>query len=391
MSSKINFTVKCLLENKLRFILTVLSISVGVVSILIVNSISSFGVTAVSSELDSLGMNGLIVGKGSGSASLSDDELEIISSLDGVAQAAPVTVNTSKVYNRSDGENTATMVWGIDEKAPDVVTFELMYGRLINKGDIKSHSKVCIVDQSLANELYGRENIVGKTVKLLCNSTVEDFSVVGVVKTGKGIMQSLMGNYFPAFLYVPYTSFENSTSFDQIFLKMDGSKSSDEVTAAVETALGTDSGSDKSYSVTDLAGQKSVLDSMLDTVTLILTVIGAIALLVSSISIMNIMLISVNERTKEIGIKKSIGATGGDILLDFLAESIIISVIGTALGILVSAGIIKLASVVFGIDITMKLTVILATLAVSVIIGVVFGIFPAYKASKFRPVEALRR
>lgn len=390
MSSKVSFTVKCLLENKLRFALTVLSISVGVVSILIVNSVSSFGVSAVSSELESLGMNGLIVSKESNSATLSNNEVEALGDLDAILQAAPVTVNTSKVYSNF-GEDTATMIWGIDEKAPDVVTFELMYGRFINKGDIKSHSKVCIVDQSLANEIYGRENIVGKTVKLLCNSTVEDFVVVGVVKTGKGIMQSLMGNYFPSFLYVPYTSFENNPSFDQIFLKIDSSKSSEEVTNIVKTTLNNLSGSDENYSVTDLAGQKSVLDNMLNIVTLILTVIGAIALLVSSISIMNIMLISVNERTKEIGIKKSIGATNSDILFDFLTESVIISIIGTAIGIVVSIGIIKLASLIFSIDIIINIGVIIIALVISVIIGVVFGIFPAYKASRFHPVEALRR
>lgn len=390
MKNKIKFTVKCLMENKLRFILTVLSITVGVVSILIVNSISNYGVRAVSTELNSLGMNGLSLSIASDDVILSENEIEKISGVCGIDKCAPATVNTSVIYGNNSDEETNTVVWGIDERMPEVISFDLMYGRYIDKGDIKSHNKVCIVDQSLADQVFGMENVVGKNIKLLCDFTVEDFEVVGVVKTGRGIMQSLMGNYFPAFLYVPYSAFGNTTFYNQVFLKLDGTRPSDETAKSVETAL-TENGSDGGYVVTDMAGQKSVLDSMLNIVTAVLTVIGAISLLVSSLSIMNIMLISVNERIKEIGIKKSIGATGTDIMLDFLTESFIISAVGAVLGVLITFLLIKAASFVFSIDISLNIAVVIGALCVSVVLGIVFGIFPAYKASKFRPVEALRR
>lgn len=390
MKNKIKFTVKCLMENKLRFILTVLSITVGVVSILIVNSISSYGVQAVSTELNSLGMNGLSLSIASDDVILSENEIEKVSGVCGIDKCAPATVNTSVIYGNNADDETNTVVWGIDERMPEVISFDLMYGRYIDKGDIKSHNRVCIVDQSLADQVFGMENVVGKNIKLLCDCTVEDFEVVGVVKTGRGIMQSLMGNYFPAFLYVPYSAFGNTTFYNQVFLKLDGTRPSDETAKAVETVL-TNKGSAGGYVVTDMAGQKSVLDSMLNIVTAVLTVIGAISLLVSSLSIMNIMLISVNERIKEIGIKKSIGATGTDIMLDFLTESFIISAVGAILGILVTFLLIKAASFVLSIDISLNIIVVVGALCVSVVLGIVFGIFPAYKASKFRPVEALRR
>ncbi|MDE7389895.1 MAG: ABC transporter permease, partial [Lachnospiraceae bacterium] len=220
MSVKLKYTVKCLLENRLRFVLTVLSISVGVVSILIVNTISTFGVSAVSTELESLGMNGLIVHRELSSASLCDDEVEKITAVEGVEKVAPVTVNTSEVYDNFSSTATSSIVWGVDESTPDVISFEILYGRFIDKGDIKANNKVCIIDKSLANELFSRDNVVGKSVKLLCGSSVEEFEVVGVVQTGKGIMQSLMGTYFPAFLYVPYTAFNNSADYDKLFLKI---------------------------------------------------------------------------------------------------------------------------------------------------------------------------
>lgn len=388
MRSRLKFTVKCLFENKLRFMLTIMSISVGVISILIVNSVSAFGVSAVSSELESLGMNGLIVTANREDVPLGDEQLEIIENTEGIEKAAPATVSTSKIYQSTCDEDTSAMIWGIDEKAPDVISFELMYGRFIDKGDIKSHNKVCIVDEALAKQLFGKENVVGKNVNLLCNSSIEEFTVVGVVKTGRNIMQSLMGSYFPAFLYVPYTTFDNNPSYNQIFLKTNGSRSPESIAAALNQNLNP---LKEDYAVTDLASQKNVLDSMLNTVTLILTVIGAISLLVSSISIMNIMLISVNERTKEIGIKKSIGASSFDISLDFLAESVIIAATGAVSGVVLSYIIIKIASVILKISITVQITTIISTIVISMLLGVIFGIFPAYKASKFKPVEALRR
>ncbi len=387
MGSKALFTVKCLLQNRLRFFLTVISIAVGVSSVLIINCVSDFGVSAVSSELDSLGMNGLIVSSDTGSNIISNDDINKIDHLDGVEQVAPVTVSTSKVYS-SSAESIDAMIWGIDERADDVVSFGLLYGRFIDKSDIMSNRKVCMLDQSLAVELFGRENIVGKSIDLLCSSTVESFEVIGVVKTGKSIMQALMGNYFPAFLYTPYTSFGNLTNYNQLFLKMDGSVPSEAVTESVKNELTSNKGK---ITVTDLASQKGILENMLNTVTNILTVIGAVSLLVSGISIMNIMLISVNERTKEIGIKKSIGATRKDIMLDFLMESVIISVTGTIMGITAAIILAKGASVVLKYNFTVGTLSVFYAVIISGTLGIFFGIFPAYKASKFRPVEALRR
>lgn len=381
MFNKLKFTAKCLLENKLRFFLTVLSISVAVASVLLINAVSSFGISAVWAELDSLGMNGLIVTADTGS--ITDSDLDDIGTIGGVTKTAPVTVDASKVFLGSDSTNA--MIWGIDERAQDVVSFDLLYGRFIDKGDIKANRRVCMVDQSLAYELYGTENIVGKSIDLLCNSTVRSFSVVGVVKTGKGIMQSLMGSYFPAFLYAPYTAFRSSPDFNQVFVKTDGVISPEEVSDNVKQSLGSN------VTVTDLASRKGTLESMLNIITAILTVIGAISLFVSGISIMNIMLISVNERTKEIGIKKSIGASNGDILLDFLLESVIIAFMGTAAGILLSLLAAVSASFVLGISLTVPPRSMVTAVVTACVLGVLFGIFPAYKASCFKPVEALRR
>ncbi len=390
MKNKLKFTVKCLLENKLRFVLTVLSITIGVVSILIVNSISSFGVQAVSQELDSLGMSGLNLGIKSDSVILSEIELSEVGKINGVEKCAPANVNTAAVVSPHSDEETTAVIWGIDERMPEVISFDLLYGRFINKQDLKDKSRVCILDESMAEELFGSENIVGRTVQISRNSSPEDFEIIGVVKTGGGIMQSMMGSFFPAFLYIPYSSIDSSPSYNQVFIQLDGTRSSDETAAAVERTLNSDADSEE-YVVTDTAGHKGTLDNMLNIVTGLLTVIGAISLIVSSISIMNIMLISVNERIKEIGIKKSIGATSADILLDFLTESVIISVIGAAFGTLLTCILIKSADLILGIGINVNWKAAAATMFISVTLGIIFGIFPAYKASKFRPVEALRR
>ena len=381
MRSKIKFTVKCLLENRLRFLLTVLSISVAVTSVLLINAVSSFGVKAVWSELDSLGMNGLIVTPGSGR--LTSADVENLVDISGIIRTAPVTVDASKVL--SSGEETNAMVWGIDENAGEVVSFELLCGRFIDKGDVKANSRVCMVDEALAEKLYGSGSAVGKQVDVLCGKTTQSFRIVGVIKTGKGIMQSLMGSYFPAFLYVPYSSVDPFPEFTQVFVKTDGEVSSEQVADSVKRALGS------GVTVTDLAGQKGALENMLGVVRMILTVIGAISLLVSGISIMNIMLISVNERTKEIGIKKSIGASGSDIMLDFLMESVIIAFAGTFSGIVCACALSFAASGLLGAPMSVSLASAVLAVLISALLGMIFGIFPAYKASRYKPVEALRR
>lgn len=380
MFGKLGFTLKCLLENKLRFMLTVSGIAAAVASVLLIRSIGSFGTEAVRSEMDSLGMNGLIVSANSGS--IGDDDIDKMNCVGGVECSAPVTIDAAKVF--AESEDASAMIWGIDEKAADVVSFDLLYGRFINKGDIIAGNRVCIVDQTLAGELYGSENAVGKSVELMFGSGSEYFSVVGVVKTGKGIMQSLMGSYFPAFLYTPYTAVHSSPSFSQVFVKTDGA-SSEEVADSIGRALGTD------IKVTDLASQKGVLTSMLNIITLVLTVIGGISLFVSGIGIMNIMLISVNERTKEIGIKKSIGASDGDIMGDFLLESVVIAGTGTTAGIIIAMLFAVAANIIFGIGITIGISSAAAAVGCAAALGIIFGIFPAYKAAKMKPVEALRR
>ena len=377
----IKFIVKCLCENKLRTFLTSFGICIAVASVLLIGAVGDFGCGAVREELDSLGLNGLILSCDSGS--IDENEIGKISEVGGIEQCAPVTIDTSRVFSNDD--DVSAVVWGIDENAEEVVSFELLCGRFINKGDIKSNGRVCMIDQTLALELFGSENAVGRTVELLQNSAVQSFEVVGVVKTGKGIMQSLMGSCFPAFLYAPYSSFRSEPDFNQAFLKTDGEVPSDELKTSLVRTLG------KDVTVTDLASRRSVLRSMMATVTLILTLIGAISLFVSGISIMNIMLISVSERTKEIGIKKAIGASNSDILLDFLLESVIISLTGTLAGTAAALIISFSASAMLGISVTVSSLSVFRALLTAVSLGALFGIFPAYKAASFRPVEALRR
>ena len=387
MSGKLNFTIKCLLGNKLRFILTVVSISVGVTSVLTVNSVSNFGAMTVSEELDSLGMNGLIVSPDNEKTHLNTEETEILSSIEGITVTAPVTVNTTKVS--ADTNNSTALVWGIDEKVRDVVDFDLVYGRFIEKSDTIKKHKVCILEESLASELFGVDNAVGRKVNIMCSFHKEEFEVIGIVKTGKGIMQSVMGNCFPSFLYMPYTVISDSPDFNQVFLKIRSDTDTSLLIERINNRLNSDSFGE--YSVKDLAGQKKTFESMLSNITNVLTVIGAISLLVAGISIMNIMLISVNERVKEIGIKKSIGASSFDILLDFLSESVIISVIGTISGIISAVIIIKIGAMIYNIDIHITAVSVCISILLSVLFGTAFGIIPAYKASKYRPVDALRR
>ncbi len=379
MKGKFRLTVKCLLQNKLRFILTIISITIAVSSVLLISSVSSFGASALWAELDSLGMNGLIVS--AGGTAISERDIEKTAQLLGVEGAAPVTVAAGKVFYEADKANV--MTWGIDDRTNDVVSFELVSGRTINRNDVLSSNHVCMIDRTLAESLSSGSDILGKTIEVISDGGENDFTVVGVVKTGQGIMQSLMGSYFPAFLYAPYTAFDSDPDFTQVFIKTDGMTSSSSVRENVIRTMG-------DVTVADMAGSKGTLESMLGTITAVFTAIGCISLIVSGLSIMNIMLISVSERTREIGIKLSVGAGSGDIMLDFLCESVIISLTGAVLAILLSAAVAAAVRIVWGIGLTLTFTSIIISILASMLIGIVFGIFPAYKASHLKPVEALR-
>lgn len=385
---------RSLFRNIERTFLTLLGISIGVASVITIVYIGQSGAYAISGELDGLGMSGVAVGLSdySGQNILSDKELSIIQSQPCVESAAPLIFETNTATVRNTTQNV--YLWGIDYNAKDVISLSLTKGRFFNKNDVRSNAKVCMVDESFINSFnFISDNVLGKKIKISSGSTYMEYEIVGVIKTGSGLLQNIMGGYLPNFIYIPYTTMQenlNNNNYSQIAIRLYDNQNTNETGEKILTLLERNIGNKGVYTITDLAKQKENLNVIFNVVTTILSSIGTISLIVAGISIMTIMLVSVNERKREIGIKKAIGASRFLIMKEFLIEAIIVSLVGSFVGIALGFGISYAVSLFLGLAFQFRWDIIIYTLFCSLIFGVFFGIYPALKASTLKPVDALR-
>lgn len=386
-------SIKNIMRKKMRSALTITGISIGVLSVVIISIIGNIGKVVLNSELSSMGIGGICIRatEGTSTVRLSEKELNVIQQNSNVKAATPLMTSVSYVTARSKAAQC--IVWGIDSNAKDIVSLELLHGRLINKSDISNKAKVCIVDEAFAKERYKRTNIVGKTVKIKINGISENFEIVGVVTSGGNLLQGVMGDIVPTFVYAPFTTvseYSKNEGFTQIVAKLNNGTDDVIATNNIVSDLSKTLSGSQTVQVENLNQQKDKLNGILDGVTLILTAIGGVSLLVSGLSIMTVMLVTVNERTREIGIKKSIGANKKIIVVEFLSEALILSLIGSIIGATLGISIASLGAFIFKSPIVINFKSILFCIAFCSLTGILFGVYPAIKAAKLKPVDALR-
>ena len=381
-----------LLRKGMRTVLTVSGIAIGVASVVIIGAISRAGTAAINGELDSLGLSGVSVSSSQNGTGLYIEDLDVLKAIDGVEEVTPLVPQSTLATSR--GQSAQTLVWGVDAGANTVISIETKYGRAIQSEDVNSAANICMVDENLANALYSRDNIVGKTVSLMVGEVFEDYEIVGVIKQGSGILSSLMGEYIPSFVYVPYTTMQNITGqkeLSQIAVKFVQGTDVEAASATIGARMERAKGVTEAVKIDNLSKQRDRLGNMLDIVKLVMSAIGAITLLVAGLGIMTVMLVSVNERTREIGIKKAIGASFKVILTEFLLEALTISIVGSIIGTTFAVAVCLIAGSALGVAIEFSVGSILFSVGVAVATGVIFGVYPAVKASRLKPVDALRR
>lgn len=394
MLDYIFYPLRNIWRKKGRSSLTIIGIAIGVASVIIISAIGNCGTKAVSNEMNSLGMGGLTVSAAENSGvSLTENELEIVRNTTGIKSATPVAMLTTDIFDAT-GKSENSIVWGVDQTAKDVVSLELLYGRYLNNSDISSAANYCMVDQSFARNLFNMDNVVGRVISFGNENAIESFTIVGVLKTGSGLLQGAMGNIMPNFIYAPYTSvfqLTSSNSFNQIITRVNDDVNIEKLGNNLQRQLNLLNGTENKFTVSNLAKQKAVLTNILSIVTLILSAVAAVSLVVASLSIMTVMLVSVSERKREIGIKKSIGASKITILREFLLEALVLSICGCIIGIIAGLTISFIGSLLLNIDIDMRFDIMLYTCLFSIGAGVVFGVYPALKAAKLNPADTLRQ
>lgn len=376
-------------RRKLRSVLTVAGIGVGTLLITLVSFLGDTGKSVMGEELRSMGLEGVSV-SASVKEALGEPALLSIREMHRVTDAMPLSVVVaSGNVGKFEGEIAAC---GIDCGADQVISLSPLYGRMLSKGDVGGCNAVCVVDEALAMDAYGRKNVVGKTITVYTGDKNEEFEIVGVSKAGSSILQNVSG-YIPGMVYIPYTAFEQLTGngyFDQIAVRFTAGTDTEEAAKQLTKLLSRQDTANAEFMVQDLATQRERLNGLMDIVSVVLQIISAVSLLVAGISIMTIMLSSVHERTREIGIKKAIGATGGRIMLEFLLEAVLLTFCGSITGVTVSVTACLLGGMILGIPVQISVPTIFVVLLFSLVLGAVFGVYPAKKAAALPPTQALR-
>ncbi|MDD6175100.1 MAG: ABC transporter permease [Firmicutes bacterium] len=376
-----------------RSLLTMAGIAIGVMSVLLISSIGEYGTQAVTNELESLGLGGIMISTSDSSRypSISEEEIKTIRKSSQVQYAMPLMV----LYSTMQANETVTnaLLLGVDEGAGKIISLDVIYGKGILRSDVNSKARICLIDQSFAILAFGTENAVGQKVQLGINGIYHDYRVVGITKTGSGLLQSSLGSYIPSFVYLPHSSLQSAvgqTTFQQVAVRIGRDIDPDTAGESIVRLLEHTTGIHGKYVAENLSQQKEGLYGLLNTVTLALTAIGAISLVVACLSIMTTMMVSVRERTREIGIKKSLGATKLNILSEFLCEAGMISVLGSLLGAVAAGVLVLILSAIFALSVPIRLDILGGTLLVTVVTGMIFGVYPAFRAASLKPVDALR-
>jgi putative ABC transport system permease protein len=370
--------------NKLRAILTMLGIIIGVSSVIVLISIAQGSTKNVTSQINNLGTNLLTINTFGTDLALTEDKINELKNLSGVKEISPVV--SGRVSVKKERTSSQINLTGTNAAYEKVRSAKVTEGRFINDLDVEYRQKVAVLGSETASNFFGTDNPIGQYLQIEGTS----FKVVGVLQAKGGSM----GQSGDDVVIVPLSTAERlvkTTSINQVFLQGKKESQMDFVMAEVENTMGKmfPNKSD-SYSVFNQQDLMDTMSSVTKTMTMMLGGIAGISLLVGGIGIMNIMLVSVSERTKEIGIRKAIGAKRRDILMQFLIESVVLSCLGGLIGILFGLGLGKVLASALGLSVAFSSSVILMAFLFSLIVGVVFGVFPANKASKLNPIQALR-
>lgn len=375
-------------RRRLRTALTVAGIAIGTALVVLISGIGAVGESAIQQELECMGIDGLSV---SASEGLTLPCLTHIRELPMVTRAMPLLLRMGEIV--VGRQRYATVSCGVDAGADQVISLELLCGRLLTQGDIVNESPVCVIDESLAKEAFGRQNAVGQSITLVMKQAVLELEIVGVTATGSSLLQTVT-SMIPYMIYTPYTMLQTAVgvdTFDQIAVRISSPEKTADAQQAIERALAEIPEDIGRLMTENLASQRERLDSMMSILSVILTSIGGVSLLVSGFGIMTVMLSAVHERTKEIGIKKAIGASKLRILAEFLMGAFILSLMGTLAGMAIGLAVYAGGCTLLGMTPVWEPDTLIGVTVLTLGLGVLCGAYPAYQAAGLRPVDALRQ
>ncbi|MBI5295271.1 MAG: ABC transporter permease [Chloroflexi bacterium] len=407
-SENFKIALRALRANKMRSVLTILGIVIGVATVVALLSIGNGATASITSSIQSGGSNLLTVSPGRlqmGMASMGQsqqmshlyyNDFELLErTLTGRAESVVPVYQSSYQVTFGD-ESFSTTVSGVVEEHAQVRSFSLADGRFISEGDNKSHLRVAVLGDTVATDLFGSFSPIGKTISI--NGV--KFEVVGLLESkGAGLGSPDDIIFVPietgySKLFGDTANYNGRKTVNNILVSVTETGEMDTVSAQIAYILRRahelKPSEEQDFNVLSQTDTLATLNSVTQTLTIFLGAIAGISLLVGGIGIMNIMLVSVTERTKEIGLRKAVGATKNQILTQFLIETVTLSLLGGIVGILLGVGIATAFSVMGLISSVITVDSILMAFLFALAIGVFFGLYPALRAASLHPMVALR-
>ncbi|AHW58584.1 putative ABC transport system permease protein [Draconibacterium orientale] len=389
-------------RNKFRAILTMLGIIIGVGSVIAMLSIGESSKQSIREEMSDMGTNMIFVMPGQqrrggvmmGNSNTKSLTLKDIDALrkeaKNITEVSPQVSTSGQAVNGNN--NWPTTIYGVNASYLDIRKYELKDGRIFTEKEIKSLAKVCIVGQTVVENVFNNNvDPIGQTIRF----GGIPLKVIGVLKE-KG--ENGMGMDQDDMIIAPYTSVQRRmlaiTHIQSIYASAVSEEQSEAAIAEIETILRRQhklqEGDDDDFEVRSQAEMVEMVSSVTDMLTLLLGAVAGISLLVGGIGIMNIMFVSVTERTKEIGLRMSVGGRGFDILMQFLIEAVLLSILGGIIGIIFGTGLSYLASFALDMPFVIDTQAVALSFLVCSVIGIFFGWYPARKAANLDPIDAIR-
>jgi len=391
-----SFAYDTFMSNKVRFTLTALGMVIGTASLILVTTIGLTGKQYVLNQIQAIGANLVYAEYESGGQHITntgndaltiDDMLAVQQHVSGIAAASPVVPLIERVPV-GNGKERDLQILGVYPEYLQVRNLVVLSGRFFDKQDSQAHNKVGIVTQKLAEQLYGsQEAALGKTVKL----SGLPFTIVGIFRERVDTFgQSEVSDNTMLIPYSVIRYFQDTATVKQLYFSTTDASMVVPVTAQIQRVLQSRHRPESVYKVENLTQLVAVADKTANALTMVLLAVALVVLLVSGIGIMNIMLATVSQRIREIGIRKAIGATNREIRFQFLSEAVLISLIGGLIGIFI--GLAIPFSVRFFTEYRIPISGLSAIIAivVSSFVGIIFGTIPASRAAQLDPVESLR-